>query len=56
MTDKDAKRKEKIERSFPELKELHELCYYRLRGNERVFEQYLLTAAVQNTKKIANIL
>ena len=51
-----AKRKEKIERSFAESKELHGLRYCRMRGNERVFEQCLLTAAVQNMKKIANIL
>ena len=51
-----AKRKEKIERSFAELKELHGLRYCRMRGNERVSEQCLLTAAVQNMKRIANIL
>ena len=51
-----AKRKEKIERSFAESKELHGLRYCRMRGNERVSEQCLLTAAVQNMKKIANIL
>ena len=49
-------RKEKIERSFAESKELHGLRYCRMRGNERVSEQCLLTAAVQNMKKIANIL
>ena len=51
-----AKRKEKIERSFAESKELHGLRYCRTCGNERVSEQCLLTAAVQNMKKIANIL
>ena len=51
-----AKRKEKIERSFAESKELHGLRYCRMRGNERVSEQCLFTAAVQNMKKIANIL
>ena len=51
-----AKRKEKIERSFAESKELHGLRYCRMRGNERVSEQCLLTAAVQNMKKIASIL
>ena len=51
-----AKRKEKIERSFAESKELHGLRYCRMRGNERIFEQCLLTAAVQNMKRIANIL
>ena len=49
-------RKEKIERSFAESKELHGLRYCRMRGNERVSEQCLLTAAVQNMKKISNIL
>jgi len=51
-----AKRKEKIERSFAEAKELHGLRYCRMRGIEKVSEQCLLTAAVQNMKKIANIL
>ena len=51
-----AKRKEKIERSFAESKELHGLRYCRMRGNERISEQCLLTAAVQNMKRIANIL
>ena len=51
-----AKRKEKIERSFAESKELHGLRYCRMRGNEKVSEQCLLTAAVQNMKKIASIL
>ncbi len=48
--------RKKIERSFAESKELHGLRYCRMRGNERVSEQCLLTAAVQNMKKIANIL
>ena len=51
-----AKRKETIERSFAESKELHGLRYCRMRGIERVTEQCLLTAAVQNMKKIANFL
>ena len=51
-----AKRKEKIERSFAESKEMHGLRYCRMRGNERVSEQCLLTVAVQNMKRIANIL
>ena len=46
----------KIERSFAESKELYGLRYCRMRGNERVSEQCLFTAAVQNMKKIANIL
>ena len=51
-----AKRKEKIERSFAESKELHGLRYCRMRGIAKAAEQCLLTAAVQNMKKIANIL
>ena len=51
-----SKRKETIERSFAESKELHGLRYCRMRGLARVEEQCLLTAAVQNMKKIANLL
>ena len=51
-----AKRKEKIERSFAEAKELHGLRYCHMRGIEKVSEQCLLTAAVQNMKKIATTL
>ena len=51
-----ARRKETIERSFAEAKELHGLRYCRMRGNDKVSEQCLLTAAVQNMKKISNIL
>ena len=46
-------RKEKIERSFADSKELHGLRYAHLRGLSGIFEQCLLTAAVQNMKKIA---
>lgn len=46
-------RKEKIERSFADSKELHGLRYAHLRGLSGVTEQCLLTAAVQNMKKIA---
>ncbi|MBM7570338.1 hypothetical protein JOC48_000816 [Aquibacillus albus] len=46
-------RKEKIERSFADSKELHGLRYCRLRGLQNVSEQALLTAACQNMKKIA---
>jgi transposase len=46
-------RKEKIERSFADSKELHGLRYCRLRGKQKVSEQVLLTAACQNIKKIA---
>lgn len=51
-----AKRKEKIERSFAESKEQQSLHYCRIRGSKRVSEQCLHTAAVQNMKKIVNIL
>lgn len=46
-------RKEKVERSFADSKELHGLRYCRLRGEGNVSEQVLLTAACQNMKKIA---
>lgn len=46
-------RKEKIERSFADSKQLHGLRYCRLRGLKKVSEQILLTAACQNMKKIA---
>ncbi|WP_431800201.1 transposase [Halobacillus andaensis] len=45
-------RKEKVERSFADSKELHGLRYCRLRGKEKVKEQALITAACQNMKKI----
>ena len=48
------KRKETVERSFADSKELHGLRYCRLRGREHVQEQALMTAAAQNIKKIAN--
>jgi transposase len=51
-----SRRKETIERSFADSKELHGLRYCRMRGLERTSEQCLLTAAVQNMKKIATIL
>lgn len=47
------RRKETVERSFADSKELHGLRYCRMRGIEKVSEQCLLTAAVQNIKKIA---
>ena len=49
-------RKEKVERSFADSKELHGLRYARLRGMNGASEQCLLTGAVQNMKKIALIL
>ncbi|CDF58082.1 IS1182 family transposase [Thermobrachium celere] len=50
------RRKETIERSFADSKELHGLRYCRFRGLAKVSEQCLLTAAVQNMKKIARVL
>lgn len=50
------RRKETVERSFADSKELHGLRYCRLRGLEKVSEQCLLTAAVQNMKKIAMVM
>ncbi|AGK55209.1 ISBma2-like transposase [Bacillus sp. 1NLA3E] len=49
-------RKEKIERSFADSKELHGLRYCRLRGLRNASEQVLLTATCQNMKKIATYL
>jgi hypothetical protein len=48
------KRKETIERSFADAKELHGFRYCRLRGLRNVSEQALMTATIQNMKKIAN--
>ncbi|KEQ15202.1 hypothetical protein GZ77_00440 [Endozoicomonas montiporae] len=48
-----ARRKETVERSFADAKELHGYRYARYRGLERVKGQCLLTAAAQNMKKIA---
>jgi len=47
------RRKETVERSFADSKQLHGHRYARLRGMGKVFEQCLLCAAVQNMKKIA---
>ncbi|WP_442951876.1 transposase [Paenibacillus sp. A14] len=47
------KRKETIERSFEDAKELHGFRHCRLRGLANVKEQALMTAAVQNMKKMA---
>lgn len=47
------RRKETVERSFADSKELHGLRYCRMRGLSKVAEQCLLTAAAQNMKKIA---
>jgi len=50
------RRKETVERSFADAKQLHGHRYARLRGIEKVKEQCLLAAAAQNIKKIAIIL
>lgn len=59
-TDKGKKiykrRKETIGRSFTDSKQLHGLRYCHMRGLQKVQEQCLLTAAVQNMKKIARLL
>ena len=49
------RRKETIERSFADSKELHGLRYCHMRGIDGVREQCLFTAAAQNMKKIAMI-
>mgnify|MGYP000858992348 CR=1 FL=1 len=51
-----AQRKETIERSFADAKELHGMRYARMRGLARVREQSLLSAAAQNIKKLALVL
>jgi hypothetical protein len=50
------RRKETIERSFADSKELHGLRYCRFRGIEKTREQCLLTAACMNMKKISSLL
>jgi transposase len=47
------RRKETVERSFADSKQLHGHRYARLRGRGKVFEQCLLCSAAQNMKKIA---
>lgn len=51
-----ARRKETVERSFADAKELHGHRYARFRGLARVCAQCLLAAAAQNMKKIARLL
>lgn len=51
-----ARRKETVERSFADAKQLHGHRYARMRGLAKVAEQCLLAAACQNMKKIALIL
>ena len=50
------RRSETIERSFADAKELHSYRYARFRGLQRVETQCLMTAIVQNIKKMVNIL
>jgi Transposase DDE domain len=50
------RRKETVERSFADAKQLHGHRYARMRGVEKVQEQSLLAAAAQNIKKIALLL
>lgn len=47
------RRKETVERSFADAKQLHGHRYARMRGLDKVKEQSLLAAACQNMKKIA---
>lgn len=49
------RRKETVERSFADSKQLHGHRYARLRGQKKVSEQCLLAAACQNMKRIAQI-
>lgn len=51
-----ARRKETVERSFADAKELHGHRYARFRGRHKVLAQCLLAAAAQNMKKIARLL
>ncbi|AMP16628.1 transposase DDE domain protein [Collimonas pratensis] len=51
-----ARRKETVERSFADAKQLHCHRYARMRGLRKVMEQCLLGAACQNMKKIALLL
>jgi transposase len=50
------RRKETVERSFADAKELHGHRYARLRGIAKVQEQCLMAACAQNIKKIALLL
>ena len=49
-------RKQTIERSFADAKQLHGFRYARMRGNANMREQAFLTAAVQNMKTMASLL
>ena len=48
-----ARRKETVERSFADAKQLHGYRYARFKGRDKVAAQCLMTAAAQNIKKIA---
>lgn len=50
------RRKETVERSFADAKQLHGQRYARMRGLDKVKEQCLLAAACQNMKKIAMLM
>lgn len=50
------RRKETVERSFADAKELHGHRYARMRGIAKVSEQCLLSATAQNIKKMALLL
>jgi transposase len=50
------RRKETVERSFADSKQLHGHRYARMRGLKKALEQALLCAAVQNMKKIALVM
>ena len=50
------RRRETVERSFADGKELHGLRYARFRGRKKVERQSLLSATAQNLKKLANLL
>lgn len=49
-------RRQTVERSFAEAKQLHGHCYARFRGLTRVQQQCLLATTAQNIKKIALLL
>lgn len=50
------RRRETVERSFADAKQLHGHRYARFRGRDKVMAQCLLAAACQNMKKIARLL
>ena len=47
------KRRETVERSFADAKQLHGLRYARYRGLKQVTEQCLMTAIAMNVKKMS---